>query len=394
MDKKSFLKGIATGILSIVLVFAGIFVFRSLNAYLGNSKFTPSEKVNKILSVLDTYYVEDMDVADVWEGMYKGMVESLGDPYTVYLSEDDLKIFYEDNEGSFTGIGVEITVDREDMNITVITPISGSPAEAAGIMSGDKILKVNGIPVSGNELNEAIQMIKGKEGTEVTVSIYREPTGDMFDLKIIRGEINEETVRYEMKENDIGYIKITQFKKNTYDQFMEAYNSLNKMGQRGLIIDLRNNPGGLFDVVGKITDELVPEGTYVYTIDKQGNRVDKTSDKDYINIPLCVIVNGNSASASEILSGAVQDMGTGELVGTQTFGKGLVQGIYPLGDGSGIKITIQKYYTPNGVCIQGEGITPDYVVELPENVQNPLVVSKEDDTQLEKSIEIISSRLK
>ncbi|MEA4816538.1 MAG: S41 family peptidase [Lachnospiraceae bacterium] len=394
MDKKTFIKGVVVGIGSVALLFTGVIGFKTINACFGNNSFLPSEKVNAISMVLDKYYVEDIDTEKMEEGMYKGFVSALGDPYTIYLSKAELESFYEDNEGSFIGIGVEVTVDKEDMKITVVTPIPGSPAETAGILSGDKIIKVNGVSVSGNELSDAISTIRGEVNTDVTVTIYRESTRNTFDVTLTRSNISESTVKYEMKDGNIGYIKISQFKKNTYDQFIEAYNDLNNMGQKGLIIDLRNNPGGLFDVVGNITDELVPEGTYVYTIDKQGTRVDKESDAECINIPLCLLVNENSASASEILSGAVQDMGVGKLVGTKTFGKGLVQGIYPLGDGSGIKITIQKYYTPRGVCIQGEGITPDYIVELPDTISNPLLISPEEDIQLQKAVEVISLSIK
>lgn len=394
MDKKSFFKGLGAGILAVIIFCSMYNVTTYTMARYGKTDMTMENKLDAISTLLDKYYVDEIDKEKMTEGVYSGLVDSLGDVYTTYMSKDELTSFLDDTEGkSFHGIGVEVTVDPSDMMILILSPILGGPAEKAGILPGDKIIAVDAIPVSGDKLDDAVSRMKGEKGTNVTLTIYRQKEGKTFDVKLTRDVINDMSVTHKMLDGNIGYIRISQFKSKTYDQFMEAYNALNAAGQKGLVIDVRNNPGGLFDVVGKIVDELVPEGTYVYTVDKQNNRKDSISDSKRINIPLCLLVNGSSASASEILSGAVQDMGVGKLVGTQTYGKGLVQGIYPLSDGSGLKITIQKYYTPKGVCIQGEGIKPDYIVELPDTVKNFMAVDENEDTQLKKAVEVINSQL-
>lgn len=394
MKKRPFLKGLILGIaLTVVVGIGGNFAVSALG--IGMYKdMGLSEKISTIATILDQKYVDEIDFDKMEEGIYDGMVRALGDPYTDYMTAEEFSQFLEDNEGEFYGIGVEVIADTTDGSIRVISPIIGTPAERAGILPDDRIIKVNDTDVSAESIDEAIKLIKGEEGTSVKVTIYRQSTGEIKDFDIVREKINVQTVESKIVDDNIGYLRITSFKENTYDQFKEHYDNLMGQNIKGLVIDVRNNPGGNLDVVEKITDMLIPEGTLVYTIDKEGNREDYTSDAECINIPLCVLVNGNSASASEILSGAVQDTGTGKLVGTQTFGKGLVQGLYPLSDGSGLKITIQKYYTPKGVCIQGEGITPDYVVELPEELQYQLTIEEDKDTQLQKALEVIEEQLK
>ncbi len=396
MDKKSFFKGLVAGILVMVLCTGALRLVsvRRAGSSSGNTaSMTMDQKIGTIANLLNKYYVEEVDFDKMEEGAYAGIVDSLGDPYTSYMPASQLKDFYDDINGSFYGIGVEVVMDPQSSTVLVVAPIENTPAYEAGIQPGDRIIKVNGADIRGKDINEIVGMIKGEEGTTVSVTVQRDSSGEILEMDLERGAVNVSSVRHEMLEDGIGYLRITQFNRNTYEQFMEAYNDLTQQGEKGLIIDLRNNPGGDFDVVKKIADELVPEGTLVYTIDKAGNREDTYSDAKCIQVPLCVLVNGYSASASEILSGAVQDLGAGKLVGTQTFGKGLVQGLYSLKDGSGIKITIQKYYTPKGVCIQGEGITPDYVVELPDTVTNVLHVGEEEDTQMQKAIEVIRAEL-
>lgn len=387
MDKKSFFGGLATGFAVFVLGM-GVYNFSPSVYGLFNKTLSADKKIDYIMNLLDEYYVDNLDYGKMEEGMYSGIVASLGDPYTTYMDAEKYKAYTDDTMGSFYGIGVSISVNPTDNTIMVIAPIPNTPAAEAGILPNDRIVKINENDVSGSDLDKAVSMMKGLEGTTVKVSVYRPSEGKTLDFDITRKKIEVSTVAHEMLEDQIGYLQITQFNKNTYDQFMEAYNDLNSKGQKALILDLRNNPGGMVDTVEKITDVLVPEGTMVYTVDKNGNREDAVSDSNRINIPLYVLVNENSASASEILSGAVQDMGVGKLVGTKTFGKGVVQGLFKLPDSSGVKITIQKYYTPKGVCIQGIGITPDYTVELPESQQNKLTVDRDLDTQLQKAIEL------
>lgn len=392
MDKKSFVKGLLSGICAMVFLVGGIFCASTIQAMTAE-KMPLDKKINLITSYLDKFYVEDIDTQKMEEGIYAGLVASLGDPYTTYISSEGMKAFLTDTQGVFNGIGISVTVNTDENSILVVAPIHGTPAHKAGILPNDRIIRVDDKDVSGDKLNEAVSMMQGEVGTAVKVTVWRPSENKTIDFNIKRDVISEETVTYKMLPDQIGYLRITDFKETTYDQFQESYTALQKETMKGLIIDVRNNPGGLLDVVEKIADELVPEGTLVYTIDKEGKRQDFVSDANHIKIPLCLLVNGNSASASEILSGAVQDMGAGKLVGTQTFGKGLVQGIFPLKDGSGIKITIQKYYTPKGVCIQGTGITPDYVVELPKELQYTLNIPEEEDIQLKKAVEVIKSQL-
>lgn len=395
MEKKPFFKGLVLGVAAAVM--CGGF-YQSASAVwqrMGNSEIELDNKVQMIENTLGEYYLGDLDQQKMKDGIYYGLVASLGDPYTTYLSAENFDDFMADTEGeAFSGVGIEITIDPEDNAMTVITPILNSPAAKAGIQPGDKIVKVDGFVVTVDSMEESISKMKGTKGTNVVLSIFRPSENRNFDVTITRDDIVETTVSSKMLPQQIGYLRITQFKEHTYTEFKDAYDSLTKQGQKGMIIDVRNNPGGLFEVVGQIVDELVPEGTYVYTIDKNGERVDSQSDANHIEIPLCILVNGGSASASEILSGAVQDMKVGTLVGTQTFGKGLVQALYPLPDGSALKITIQKYYTPNGICIQGEGIRPDHIIELPDTVKNILLIEEKDDTQLQKAISVIDAQLK
>lgn len=398
MEKKSFFKGLAVGVLTmavvaVIVVSGGLFYIFGTQA-IASPNLSMEKKIDLITAYLDKFYVDEVDKSKLEEGIYEGLVASLGDPYTNYISAKNMETFLTDTQGSFSGIGIVVTVNKNENSIVVVSPISGTPAAKAGIQADDRIVKVDDIDVSGDKLQDAVSMMQGEIGTNVKVTVWRPSANKMIDFQLKRETINEETVTHKMLADEIGYIKITQFKENTYDQFMESYEALQSKKMKGLIIDVRNNPGGLLDVVEKIADKLVPEGTLVYTIDKEGKRQDFISDKEKIEIPLCLLVNGSSASASEILSGAVQDMGIGKLVGTQTFGKGLVQGIYRLKDGSGLKITIQKYYTPKGVCIQGEGITPDYVVELPEELQYMLTIPEDKDAQLEKALEVMKQEMK
>lgn len=393
VEKKDFAKGFLSGVLAVTLLITG---GKSLSVVQGifSTNMSAETKIKTIQKYIDKYYVEDYDKKDMEEMMYTGLVTGLGDPYTSYIPADDLQNFIDDTKGEFVGIGIEYTKDITDGNILVATVMDGSPAEKAGMRPNDKIVKIEGESVTPMDTQEIQNKIKGEKGTTVNITIFRQSTSETLEMSLVRTEIETITVKSKMLENDIGYIKITSFKEKTYDQFMKAYKDMKNQNMKGLVIDLRNNLGGLVNVVSEIADELVPEGTLVYTVDKQGNREDTISDANCIEVPLILLVNEYSASSSEILAGAVQDMGVGKLVGTQTFGKGLVQGLYFLKDGSAIKITIQKYYTPKGVCIQGTGITPDYEVELPEQYLYVNTVPEEEDTQLQKALDVIKQEMK
>jgi carboxyl-terminal processing protease len=289
---------------------------------------------------------------------------------------------------------VLVTSDPDDSLVTVVTIYEGSPGNAAGMLPGDKFMKVNGVDVTNASLDEVTSMTKGPAGTVVTITVYRPSEKSAFDISIVRKKIDIPTVSQKIVGEDLGYIRITAFDRITYDQFREAYDALGKEGIKGLIIDLRNNPGGLLDVVTKITDILAPKGILVYTEDKSGKKEYTYSDEECVKVPLAVLVNGNSASASEVLSGAIKDLKVGVLVGEKTFGKGIVQNLYPLSDGSAIKVTVAKYYTPSGVCIQGDGIEPDYPAELPVDLSLRISsLAENEDTQLQKAIEVLNEKI-
>ena len=398
------IKGFAAGIVAGILIFAVAgALFPSVRTVISDLPFAAKtdvsmdqqiqRKIDTIYEILDRYYVDDYDKAETVESMYYGLVQGIGDPYTSYMNSAAFVKFREDTEGQYAGIGVTVSVDTTDNTIVVVTLFEGYPGAQSGMLPGDKIVSVNGHDVSGDTLDDAVSMMKGQPGTSVDVTIYRPSEKQMHEMTLTREKIDIPTVSHKMLDNGIAYIRITNFDRITYDQFMKAYNDV-KGEMTGLILDLRGNPGGLLDVVVKITNVLVPEGIITYTEDKYGKREDHKSDANAIQVPLLLLVNGGSASASEVLSGAVKDMGVGQLVGTRTFGKGLVQNIFPMSDGSAIKATIAKYYTPNGVCIQGEGIEPDYPVEMSDKLSIRISsLSLEEDAQLSAAIDIMHKKL-
>ena len=352
-------------------------------------------KVDMIQSYLDQYYVEDFDEEQVEDMLCAGMLAGVGDKYTYYLPKENLQQYLENTNGNFDGVGIEVYTTQNG-EVVISSVMAGQPAETAGLQAGDVIIGVDGEDMQGKLLSDVAAKIRGKEGTEVTIQVLRRSTGKTLEFTMERATVEVESVSSRMMEDKIGYISISGFKENTYSQFKEALTALQKDGMKGLILDLRDNPGGLVRSVYEIGDELLPEGTMVYTLDKKQNRNDLKCDDKYLELPLVVLVNENSASASEIFAGAVKDTGRGTLVGNQTFGKGLVQRLFTLPDGSGLNVTVQKYYTPNGTSIHGVGIEPDEKVELPEAYwSTPLTeIPTEQDTQLQKGLQVMEEQLK
>lgn len=390
LQKKDFWKGFGAALVLMAVVYFGGQFLAQMNIALPFGMSTMA-KIRQIEKTLDTYYVEDYDKELAEELMYTGLAAGVGDPYTYYLSADSLAEQMEKNSGHFVGIGVEIYAG-DDGYIVVSSVTPGGPAEAAGILAEDKITEVDGESITGKTAADVSALVKGEAGTDVTLTIFRESTGEVLEKTVTRQDIQVKTVSWRMMDDNIGYIAITNFRENTYSQFKEALDMLEAEGMEKLVLDLRNNTGGLVKSAHEIGEELLPEGIMVYTMDKDGNREDTLCDDVYNDVPLVVLVNGNSASAAEILAGAIQDTGRGQLIGTTTFGKGLVQRLFTLPDGSGLNMTIQKYYTPNGTSIHGVGITPDYEVELPEEYAQQTNIPAEADTQLQKAVEVLSEK--
>lgn len=346
---------------------------------------------NKVIELRDyikqNYYLP-VDDALLKEGMMRGMFEALDDPYSNYMSETEFQDFSELSSGIYGGVGI-IVSPGEDNYITIVSPIEDTPGERAGIVSGDKIILVNEEEVFADKLDYAITKIKGEPGTSVDLTIRRSGKED-FVVTLVRELIEIKAVKSEMLDNQIGYIRITSFDDNVEVEFKDHLNNLEKNGMESLIIDLRNNPGGSLDACVEIADVLLGKQTIVYTMDNTGKKEYEYSDANKVEVPIAVLVNGGSASASEILTGAIQDSESGTIIGTTTFGKGLVQWVRPMIDNTGFKLTIAQYFTPNGTYIHGKGITPDIVVELPEEAVEGEDLTAEEDIQLQKAIQVLS----
>lgn len=347
-------------------------------------------KMELIEEIIDTYYhQEDIDRKLLEEGAYRGMVEALGDPYSEYYSAEELNELYQSSQGIYYGIGAYVALDAETGYAKISGTIEGTPAQEADFRAEDIIYKVNGEDTYGLSLSEVTALIKGEEGSSVKITIVRD--GKEMEKEVVRKKVESPTVNSEMYENGIAYIQITEFDTVTEDQFAEALAVARENGMNGLILDLRSNPGGNLSSVVNIANMLLPKGLVVYTEDRDGNRDEYYCDgRREIEVPMVVLVNGNSASASEILAGAIKDYGIGTLVGTTTFGKGIVQRPVEMSDGSAVKLTISSYYTPNGINIHGIGIDPDVEVEL----DTERYYSEEAyDNQLETAKELLSEMI-
>lgn len=394
--KKGYGAGIVTGILATVLVslllLGGFRVITNTAGSYASGKVTEKEvskKLNKLNALIDKYYLyeDEIDTDKLAEGIYSGYTSALGDKYTVYYDEDETKALMESTSGTFSGVGATLTKDADTGYATIVNVYEDSPAEKAGLKAGDILEKIDDHEVGDEQLDTVVSWIKGEKGTEVKITVLRD--GEELELTATRDTIEVKTVSYEMKENQIGYIRVSEFDTVTYDQFKEALDDLENQGMQGLIVDLRNNPGGSLDTVTNMLRLLLPEGTIVSTKDKNGKKDEITCDGTHeFKKPMAVLVNQYSASASEIFSGAVQDYGTAKIVGVTTYGKGVVQQLMDLGDGTCLKVTIAEYYTPNGRSINGKGVEPDVEVEYQYDEENPKA-----DNQLDQALSTVQEEI-
>ena len=408
--KKSFWGGVITGVLAAALIVSGVFLGQSVwNLYqssrtqetaaqneedgVSSNSVANAQTMNKLQVLedpIDRYYLESVDEQTLEKGVYDGLVEALGDPYSTYYSSEELKELQDKTEGIYYGIGAYVGIDADTSLPRLTGIIEGTPAQESGLRAGDLLYKVDGEEVQGLELTQVVSKIKGEEGTSVHLTIIREGATDYLEVDVVRRKVESPTVNQKMLDGGIGYIQITEFDTVTLDQFTEALAVCRGSGMKGLILDLRGNPGGNLNTVCDIAREILPKGLIVYTEDKDGKRSEYTCDgTKEMKEPLVVLVDSGSASASEILAGAVKDYGIGTLVGTTTFGKGIVQRIISLSDGSAVKLTVSNYYTPNGNNIHKIGIEPD----IEEKFDSEAYYKDGVDNKLNKAIEIMNEKL-
>ena len=369
---------------------------KSLNKYLSLTTSDSSKDISQTLdtykSLIQKYYLGDVDEDKLKQGAIKGYIDGIGDQYTEYISKDDMKEYMEDTKGNFVGIGIYMVKDEKTNKIKILSPIKDSPAQKAGIQPGDLILSVDGEEYTGDDLTVISTKIKGEAGSTVKLQVLRD--NQKIDFEIKRENIVVNPVEGEVLSDNIGYIEFSSFDENTAEEFKTKFEELKSKGITSLIIDLRNNGGGIVDQALKIADYIADKGsTLLYEVDKNNKEdVEKSGNDPIINMPIIILTNGNTASSSEILSGALKDLGKAKIVGTKTYGKGVIQQILTLPDGSGLKITTEKYLTPNRTEINKIGIEPDEKVELSSDIKNVLNIDKNQDTQLQKAIEMLKTK--
>ena len=392
MQNKEFKKGIAVGVAATLLVTgAGFAGYQKVMFPKGGALSDSStvQKLNYLKNLIDEEYLDKKDEDSLREGLYAGLLSGLKDPYSTYYTAEQYKELKTSNEGSYVGIGA-VLQKSEDGGAQIVQLYEGGSGEQAGLKKGDVLKAVDGEDVTEKETSDIASMIKESDKDSVTLTILREGEEKTQDIKVEIRDVEIQTVSHEMLDDETGYIRISEFSEVTSDQYKKAFEDLEKRGMTKLVVDLRDNPGGLLDAVCGVLRQILPEGLIVYTEDKNGKREEEKCDgKNELKMPLSVLVNGNSASASEIFAGAVKDYGIGNIVGTTTYGKGVVQTIQPLNDGSAVKITIAKYYTPKGNDINKKGITPDVEAALPEYSGDWTELTHEEDTQLQAAREVL-----
>lgn len=392
MKNKEFKKGIAIGVAATLVVTGAVFTsYQKVLFPKGNalSDVKTVQKLNYLEELIDEEYLDEKDESSLREGLYAGLLAGLKDPYSTYYTAEQYKELNTSNEGSYVGIGAVLQKD-DTGGAKIIQLYEGGPGEQAGLKKGDVIKAVDGADVTDKETSDIASMVRDSEKASVTLTIQRENEEKTRDVKVEIRDVEIQTVSHEMLSGDTGYIRISEFSEVTSDQYKKAFADLKDQGMKKLVVDLRDNPGGLLTAVCGVLRQILPEGLIVYTEDKNGKREEETCDgKNKLDMPLAVLVNGNSASASEIFAGAVKDYGIGTIVGITTYGKGVVQTIQPLTDGSAVKITIAKYFTPKGNDINKKGITPDVEAELSGDITDWTELTHKEDTQLQTALKEI-----
>ena len=390
--RNGFLSGVAVCLVIALMVV--IVKETMLHSTVGSGFMTKHgvEKVNLLSDVIDQYYYKDITDEEKMEGIYKGLMSSTNDKYTDYYSPKEFKDLMVTMEGDYGGIGATLSQDKVTKEVSVVEVYEGSPAARAGLERGDIVISVDGHLGTDESLDDFVQRIRGEEGTSIEM-VYKRDDQEKT-IEITREEVIVPSVSHRMLDDKIGYIRISSFVNGTQKDFEDALADLQSQGMQGIVFDMRDNGGGMVDSVVAILDDILPAGTVVYTMDKSGKREDYTSDDaKKIDIPVTVLVNENTASAAEIFTGAIRDFNYGTIIGTNTFGKGIVQSTVPLSDGSAVKITVATYYTPSGECIHEKGIKPDIELEFSYADENPTEYDELKDNQVQKAMEVLGEKL-
>ena len=388
-----FLVGIIVGLaaaLAGIVIYGMITYKRVMDVQTGNAVYqfdSYEDKINSILAYLNAYYDGEVDQQTIEDSIADGLLDGIGDKYAKYYSKEEFDRMMEDSSGEYSGVGISIIMD-DDGQIVVYKVFPGSPAEEGGVHATDIIVEADGVR-DFEDLDSLVAIVRGEAGTTVDLTFRRGE--EEYSVTLERKKIITPSVEIRMLENNIGYLSISSFDKATVSQFNDALKALEDEGMEALIIDVRDNPGGDYDAVVAMADRVLPEGTIITTRNNEGIVKEEKSDEEHqVTVPMAVLINGNTASASELFSGAIQDYHLGYIVGETSYGKGVVQSIFRLNDGSGMKFTTETYYTPSGRCVDGEGVIPDYEVEIPEEAYEDGVVTDEEDLQLQKAIELLS----
>ncbi len=405
--RHGFVLGFLTSLLSVVLVCSLVLGYLRLTGNIlvvGESGAAPVkggnilsdemvQKIETLYSYMNIYYYDDIDKESIDDALYSGLLNSLEDPYSVYYTAEEYEELMVSTSGTYCGIGAGVSQNLTTMEVTITKIYRGTPSEEAGLLAGDMIVSVDGIEAVTVSVDELVQHIRGEEGTSCHMVIYRPSTGETLEFDVTRRFVELSSVEGEMLENGIGYIEITEFQSKTDEQFEAMVEEFKSQGMKGLIVDVRANPGGLLSSVVNMLDYVLPKGLLVYVEDKYGNREEYTSQPSCLDVPMVVLVDQNSASASEIFAGALKDYKYATLVGKTTYGKGIVQNIIPLEEGDAIKLTTAKYFTPNGNYIHGVGIAPDVEVDYEYTGDTEAPYDRQYDSQFLKALEEMNKLL-